>query len=420
LNILRQILKSSTLYVLIITAIANSQESGYEPGDLSSLDSLLLSGDMKTILSLSSDYQLHGQNNQYGILFRHFQEISQASDQMLQKRCQELANQSLRFQRKYIGVYAEVMLDKFQKANLAENWKEALMYYSIALYFRSQYIRNEKVRLKANLATAEKLYRNQKFDEVLQAVDNYKLEDHANPAYQTLKDSLDYIYEQLESRSNNGLDAIRKEQEAEIVMKRVTISFSYGLSSIPSQPRGQGILRFEELQFDTEPLPNVIQSHYTIQFDYFFSPAVSLSAQLKNGRIYNDNVFVESFGTPDPAKVYFQKDYSSWTIGSSVYYREKTGIRPFTRLLLGVLNAHTHKAKMQSSKWEAYEVYATLEDMSKMYPYLSIEIGGEVEPSAHGLLFFGLYFSISNDIGEMTSIKNFSGSVDLRMGINVL
>jgi hypothetical protein len=420
MNTLRHIIKCSTLCVLMIIAAAISQESGFDPGDLSPLDSLLLSADVKTILSLSSNDQSPDQSNNYYFLIKHLQEIAQASEQTLQKRCRDLTNASLQFQQKNSGVHAEIMFTKFQKARSAQNWKEALTYYSIALYFRSQYILNEKTRLKSNLATAEELYRTQRFNEVLQAVEIYKLEDHANPAYQILKDSLAPVFKQLEMGSRTKLNAIRKEQAADIVTKQLTVAFSYGFSSIPSQPGGQGVIRYDVFQFDTEPLPGVTKPHYAVQFDYFLSPYVSLSAQIKNGQIYSDDVFVESFSTPDPAKVYFQEDYSSWTIGFTVYSRNKTGIRPFARLLMGVLNAHMHEAKMQSSKWESWGVYATLDDMHKTHPYLSIETGVEFEPGARSLLFFGFYLSVSNEVGKMTYIKNFSSSVDFRIGINVL
>jgi hypothetical protein len=384
-----------------------------------SLDSLLLAGDVKHYLSLLEESRSPSEMDEHVLLSNRLRELSNGSVQRMEAMCRELDSSASKFEATHAGVNAHIVFDKFLEAKSAEKWKDALACYYVARHFRSQYIANDKLRLQRNFSAAEDLYVRGQFSEALQAVKKFRLEDPTSPALIVLRDSLTDLYDKLETKSSAGLSAVKRELEAGVVDKWLTISFSGGLSTFARQEERPTAIRFEDIEFTPEPFPSTIKPFYSIQADYFVSPVISISLQVKGGPIYNADVFAEPFGTPNPARIHIVEEYISIASGPTFFFREKTGLRPFVRLIAGVLTAH-RSATLKSAKWERWGLSAGLSDMRKSYPLLAFEMGSEYEPSTTGFFYLGVHVSVSNHFGDTTLIRHFVGSGEFRIGINIL
>jgi hypothetical protein len=408
----RHIIIYTSFQVALLTGIALSQQTISVGTNPHFLDSLLLVGDVTTYISLWDKSYSTSRMDAYNNLFKRLQMLSKSSDQEIQVMCQEVDSSTSRFQKTHAGRNAQIMFDRFIEDRNVQRWKNALAYYFIALYFREQHIGNEKLRLRKNLTIAEDLYASGQFVEVLQAVNTFRAEDQTNPAFIILGDSLSTLYDKMERESS----AAKRELEAEFVIKRLTISFSGGLSSFSKH-----MVSFEELGFDFTPdvLPNKPKPFYSVQADYFISVLFSVGIQVKSGQIYNDDVFAEPFGTPDPARFHILEDYISIISGPTIFFREKTGLRPFVGLEAGIVSIHRNSAKLQSARWGTPGYIVKLKDVRKTYPLIAIKTGSEFEPSAHGHFYFGAYVSISNHYGDTMLIEHFVVSFEFRIGVNI-
>jgi hypothetical protein len=159
---------------------------------------------------------------------------------------------------------------------------------------------------------------------------------------------------------------------------------------------------------------------FAMRVDYQLTPAISLGAQSFGGRICNEEVFVEPFGTPDPARVHFNQQYIAITVGTKVYFREKTGVRPFAGMSAGLLWIHRSASDMRSAKWEARGVHASLEEERKYYRVIVLDVGCEYEPAADSPVFFGLSLGVISHMGDVVLLNRFIGNIIAHCGVNVL
>ena len=404
-----------------------TQPSGQYQTGPRMLDSLLLAGNAEGFMaawqkttSAPGDFNWSPNDSiSFGLLFIRLSHLSSSTEEAAHEACMEFYSVHSRFPSAHVGGSAQSMYCRFSDAFGRNQWKDALHYYYIAVYFRSKHVRENILRLNQACKVAHELFEEGNYPQVIEAVRRFRSEDPLDPAVDIVKDSLAPLYDNLERISTYRFEDRREALNAEIVRKRMTISLTGGLASYPQQKEHQTVLHFEEVSFDLQPLDASIGHYFSLSFDYYFSPTLSISIQARLDPMYNEDVPTEPFGVPDRAYIHLEQNLLSFAVGPRVYFAEKTGLRPCAGIVAGILRVHRFGAEMQSAKWAAWGVHATMGDAKVTYPWISVESGCEYEPSVDSRFYFGLYLALANHFGDTALMHHCVCSTELCVGLNV-
>ena len=210
---------------------------------------------------------------------------------------------------------------------------------------------------------------------------------------------------------------MQRERDETVVDKRLTISFGGGVCLFAARSQRDIVIENDGLEIPLGPLPSEVKPLLSVDLEYLLTPIFSFSLQARGGSIYDTEVFPPPLGT---SRISIKEDYYSIEVGSSLFMREKTGLRPFFRLATGVLRVRRSHAKMESAYWESFDVHPQLDEVTRVYPLLEAGFGSEYELTPTGPCYFGVYVSASTHFGDATLIRPLVGSAEFRIGINIL
>jgi hypothetical protein len=395
------------------------QELNY---NAASLDSLLFNGDIKTFIETwgslvknSQDMNVSAKDStKYQALYENILKILNSDN----KRLQEL---SLNFQKsvvndKYIYPKINVLYQKFLNAIADEQWRQALNFYYIGRYFRNKQIELEKTRLRQNYQDAENLYLKGLFDETFNSINVFREEDPANPAFFVLKDSLEFLYNNLEKKTKSKIFINEVESSIIPINKHLTISFNFNY--LFSQTAGDKdiVLRHKTYRDWDIPVGYLVDEDnygFKVAIDYYINSKISVGARAGIDVVTNSEI------TTFSDTVYLREKAFTFGITGTYFIKDKSWFRPYLRIETGIINVIRNKIELDPSGFWSSQYYP-INELNVIYPQVLLEIGAEAELWENSPIYLGLNFFLFNHWGKSQIINHYILGGGIVLGVNLL
>jgi len=185
------------------------------------LDSLLVNGSLQEIKNFLNDVKLSGTylDNEVSQLLNSISIIDSLDSLEIERYVNHYRNFKNGFRMDYSGIQAEQAFEKFLNQIQDGNTEEGLIYYYIALYFKTKYIKNIGHQARNNFKIAEEYRQNSDHQKGLEIVRETQLMIAQYSAYEKLLDSLK-VYEKLLIKEKNDLKQEKIFWEQKVAVER--------------------------------------------------------------------------------------------------------------------------------------------------------------------------------------------------------
>jgi len=414
----------SVVFTLLIVKVAFSQEKQINPDYL---DSLLIAGDFKTFIvsweEFSQNFAVRGipseEAEDYDTLTQRLRQLPIANA----GRLQELSGI---FEASYLdlitcprGEKASLECQKFVDAAANQQYFVALEDFYAALCFMNKYVQSGKKRLRDDYAMAEELYLGGKYDEALRLIETFEDESPSNPAFVILKDSLSFPYSELRRKIETKKAELEFVSENNYDRKNFTLSVDLDMTAYQKPADDPGmILRYKgspspsNYDIYLRDLPVGIEGSFDLQAEYNLSRSLSFGARCAIGTIQNADL-----ETLEGTVHLSEKFYSAGIVGT-YFPAWSSFVKPYFRLESGVIQVVRGEMQLDpSSAW--YSEYFPVSEITKTYPEILGEIGGEYQIKGSNLFCFGAHLLVSDVFGNTSLIEHFSFGGGIQVGVNL-
>ena len=391
------------------------------------LDSLLLEGNFSAFIAtwkeLSNTPEIQDMSQDdaedYNTIYGRFNLLSIADKDRIRELCLTFEKSNLILNAYQRGDKANLACQKFLTAIKNQQYFEALEYYYILTYFNDKYIQQEKIRLRKNYKMAKELFLNGRYDDALCIIEAFEKEEPSKPAFVVLRDSLTFLYSELQKKSKMKKAEIEFNSEKNVVIKQFTISaeIDYTTYQETDDPRMVFHHRtYSDLDVYVGHFPKETCGIYKLRVEYFISNTVSLGVRAAMGTIYS---FRQEHIEEDMNLS--EKFYSIGILGK--YFPGKLLIlSPYVSFETGIINVQRNKVELSPTNFW-YPEYGSengpINKINEIYPQITTEIGSEINFGNNDLFYIGVHLYFSNNFGDTRVIQHLNYGAGIRVGVNI-
>ncbi len=389
---------------------------------ITNLDSLLLNGNFKTFMERWDEFSRTTKiqripleySENYEWIMNLFRQISTANDEKIKELCLTFKNSVLISRPTHREKKAAITFQKFLDAIAIDKYRDGLFYYYTTIFFERRYFQLEEIRLKKNYYAAVDFYIHDNYDSVAFYIHSFKYEDQKNPAMNALGDSLSFLYNELQEKMDSKINQNKIESAGSTLKKKLTISIDYGSINRGSTYDPNLVLHHvisSNYDIHLESFSEENRMAYKILCEYYINQIFSLGARVTTGKIHSKDqwTYVDIF--------HVEENSTSLGITGTYFFTNKSTIRPYTRLEIGIIRLTRNQVELKQSDF-LFNSFEKVDAVDELYPQSVIEYGFEHEfVDSH--LFFGLHVYLSNHFGDERILRHYSLGVGIHMGVNI-
>ncbi len=255
------------------------------------------------------------------------------------------------FRKEIAGKMATSLFSQFQEELKGNNYKNAYIYYSLAMFYKQLFNIREKERLLNNYKSAYNLFLSEEYENALQKIENFKNENIRTIALKNICDSLGFLYNELEKDTKYQIKEKQWWSPKQIIDKKwySSISFNYGIH----KHFNKKVFKFSNSSTNKSALIegeiiNPLAFSFAGQFGYFLSPRFLFGTKILYSIAKHNKIALGREALIE-YKLKFDSDHLATDIYIKYFFREKVGARPYIDLGFGAMWSKWEDVKLNDS-----------------------------------------------------------------------